>query len=352
MKRILAGAACLMLVFLAACKGGGGTEAERRFKAAGKADSMEAYMKEHGEELDLEALKAEAEAGDASLSQQFQAVALLCGAEYQNYLNTQEGSVWKDDFFAFDYPVSASCAEAYFAKVNTDNEGFWTSMEEAFYPYDCLMPMFGAAGSLEGETLVNLLAGAPEDSTLGTRIEDAVEDWIQENPGKLITVGDALLEGGYFDEWSLDEWRDTYFHSSLAPYQIEEPSLEEGLAYITYIKDVLLPVVEGKHGEDSFQRTSELTQEDFYQSELAVTVAEELALQEPGEGLPETIDIEGKKVIGLYRNLQTEELEGSPTALRIMGDFMLELSGEEYPASLAEADYYLVLTLKGLTCRD
>ena len=30
--------------------------------------------------------------------------------------------------------------------------------------------------------------------------------------------------------------------------------------------------------------------------------------------------------------MQTEELEGSPTALRVMGDFMLELSEEEYPA--------------------
>ena len=57
--------------------------------------------------------------------------------------------------FTFDYPVSASYADSYFAKVNTEGEEFWTSMKEAFYPYDCLMPMFGAAGNLEGQTLVN-----------------------------------------------------------------------------------------------------------------------------------------------------------------------------------------------------
>lgn len=344
MKKILIAALCLMLGCLTACKGGASTEAGRFWKAAAKADSMEAYVEEHAEDLDLETLKAEAGADDASLSQQFQAVALLCAAEYQGYLSTQEGSVWEDDFFTFDYPVSASYADSYFAKVNTEGEEFWTSMKEAFYPYDCLMPMFGAAGNLEGQTLVNLLQGEPDDSTLGTEIEDAVEEWIRMNPGKLAAVGDALLENGYFDDWSLDDWKQTYFYSSNAPYQIEVPTLEDGLNYLTYVKNTILPAVEGKHGADSFQSPSKLTQEDFYHSELAVTVAEEITLQEPGEGLPETIDTEGKKVIGLYRNMQTEEFEGSPTALRVMGDFMLELSEEEYPASLAEADYYLVLT--------
>lgn len=330
MKKILIAALCLMLGCLTACKGGASTEAGRFWKAAAKADSMEAYVEEHAEDLDLETLKAEAGADDASLSQQFQAVALLCAAEYQGYLSTQEGSVWEDDFFTFDYPVSASYADSYFAKVNTEGEEFWTSMKEAFYPYDCLMPMFGAAGNLEGQTLVNLLEGEPEDSTLATEIEDAVEEWIRMNPGKIAAVGDALLENGYFDDWSLDDWKQTYFYSSNAPYQIEVPTLEDGLNYLTYVKNTILPAVEGKHGADSFQSPSKLTQEDFYYSELAVTVAEEITLQEPGEGLPETIDTEGKKVIGLYRNMQTEELEGSPTALRVMGDFMFELSEEEY----------------------
>ena len=176
MKKILIAALCLMLGCLTACKGGASTEAGRFWKAAAKADSMEAYVEEHAEDLDLETLKAEAGADDASLSQQFQAVALLCAAEYQGYLSTQEGSVWEDDFFTFDYPVSASYADSYFAKVNTEGEEFWTSMKEAFYPYDCLMPMFGAAGNLEGQTLVNLLEGEPEDSTLATEIEDAVEE--------------------------------------------------------------------------------------------------------------------------------------------------------------------------------
>ena len=117
-----------------------------------------------------------------------------------------------------------------------------------------------------------------------------------------------------------------------------------------YLKNTVIPAVEGKFGEDSFKNTSQLTQEDYYASNLTVTVDEKLTLQdeassqETEEGEPEAIEIEGKKVIALYRNLQGEEFDDSPPSLRLIGDFMLELPEEEYPATADEADYYLVLT--------
>lgn len=109
-----------------------------------------------------------------------------------------------------------------------------------------------------------------------------------------------------------------------------------------YLKNTVIPAVEGKFGEDSFKNTSQLTQEDYYASNLTVTVDEELTLrdesssQETEEGEPEAIEIEGKKVIALYRNLQGEEFDASPPSLRLIGDFMLELPEEEYPATADE----------------
>lgn len=355
MKKILAATTvvCLMLGCLTGCKGGQSTEIEKLWKAARKAESMEAYVeKQQEEQAHIQELALEALNGDAPLDQQFQATALLCAAEYQDYLSGQEDSDWDEDLFKFDYPVSASYANGYLAKVNTEGENFWTSFEEAFYPYDCLAPMFGAADKLEGQTLVNLLSGVPEDSgTLSTELEDVVEKWILNNPGELTAIGDALMENGYFDDWSKDDWSGAFFYSSLAPYQIREATLGDALAYVDYLKNTVIPTVGEKYGEDSFRRTSELTQEEYYASNVTVTVEEELALkdeassQEAEDGAPaEPIEIEGKKVIALYRNLQREEFEGSPTSLRLMGDFMLELPEEEYPASLEEADYYLVLT--------
>ena len=75
-----------------------------------------------------------------------------------------------------------------------------------------------------------------------------------------------------------------------------------------------------------------------------MTLQDEASSQETEEGEPEAIEIEGKKVIALYRNLQGEEFDDSPPSLRVIGDFMLELPEEEYPATVEEVDYYLVLT--------
>jgi hypothetical protein len=348
-KRILAAATavCLMLGCLAGRKGGQTSELQKLWKAARKAEIMESYatyiVEQQEDQAHIQEVALETLNGDASLEQQFQATALLCAVEYQSYLSEYEESKWKKDFFKFDYPVSASYANNYLAKVNTEEEAFRTSFEEAFYPYDCLMPMFAAADRLEGQTLVNLLSGVSEDnSVLGRELENAVEEWIMNNSGKLITVGDALIESGYFDKWSRDDWYDTFFYSSLGPYQIREANLEDALTYLDYLKNTVIPTVEGKFGEDSFKNTSQLTQEDYYTSNLTVTVDEELTLQdeassqETEEGESEAIEIEGKKVIALYRNLQGEEFDDSPPSLRLIGDFMLELPEEEYPATADE----------------
>lgn len=70
----------------------------------------------------------------------------------------------------------------------------------------------------------------------------------------------------------------------------------------------------------------------YYSTNLAITVNETLELKEPDkDNLQETIDLDGKKILAFYRNPQIAEFKGSPTQLRVLGDFMLGLSKEEYP---------------------
>lgn len=77
---------------------------------------------------------------------------------------------------------------------------------------------------------------------------------------------------------------------------------------------------------------------------MTVTVGKELTLKEGEENLSETIETEGKKLIAFYRNPENAEFKDSPAPLRILGDFMLSLPKEEYPGSMAETDYFLVMT--------
>lgn len=69
------------------------------------------------------------------------------------------------------------------------------------------------------------------------------------------------------------------------------------------------------------------------------------SLQEPADsGLPETIEIEGKTVAAFYRNPTTGDFDDYLPELQLMGGFLMTLPEQEVPASLAKADYYLVLT--------
>lgn len=339
---ILAG---LSLACLTAC-GQKGTPAESRWAAARKADDTASYVKEHKEELGD--LKAEAESAE-TLGQQFKAVALLCMAEYQENLSSADPSRldgWDNkDVFLFDYPGTSAYADAYFAKVNTDEAAFWESLEDAYYPYDYFLPMMAATKNLDGQTLSKLLKGMPEDGKYKTELEEAIEAWVKNRPGSIVSTGDVLMEMGYFDDWKDYDWTGTYLYSSVTPYLVRTDTAEDGLAYVRYMKGALIPGMEAKLGRDTFFKTSGISGEEYYATGLAVTVGEDLQLPEPGEGSSvEEIVTEGKKVAAFYHNPSAGEDADAPPAWQVMGDFMMGLSDEEFPAALSEADYYLVLT--------
>ena len=100
-------AGILLLASLTACQGGSGSVAESCWKKAKKADSLEDYMAENEDKVDLEALKQEASSADGPISQQFKAVAMLCAAEYRK--EAGPGTTGGDSELA---PVLASAAMA------------------------------------------------------------------------------------------------------------------------------------------------------------------------------------------------------------------------------------------------
>ena len=338
-------------VLAAACLSGcsqkaKGTPAEVRWAEARKADDTFAYVTEHGEELDE--LKAEAESAE-TLGQQFKAVALLCAAEYQNNLSSSNSpnlTGWVNhDVFQFDYPNTSAYADAYFSKVNTDEAAFWESLKDAYYPYDYFLPMFAAAENLDGQTLTKLLGNTELEGTCKTKLEDAIDAWVQNKPGKAVAVGDQLMEIGYYDGWGIYDWPGVYLSNSTDLYRIQTDTAEEGLEYILYMRNTFLPGMQSKVSKDSYCKTSDINGEEYYSTDLAVTIKEDLQLSEPREdNLPETIDLEGKKVAAFYHNPAAGEDADAPPAWRILGDFIMGLPDEEIPATLADADYYLVLT--------
>ena len=335
----------LALVCLTAC-GQKGTPAEAKWAAAKKSDDMASYVTEHRDEL--EELKAEAQSAE-SLGQQFKAVALLCMAEYQDQLaasnSPQINGRINHDAFLFDYPNTSAYADNYFSKVNTDGAAFWESLKDAYYPYDYFLPMLAATSSLDAQTLSNLLNGIPADSSYQSTLKDAIDDWIKSKPGNVPAVGDALMEMGYFDDWNSYDWTGTYLSKSTVPNLVSTDTAEDGLTYVRYMRDTLIPGMEAKLGRNTFWKTSELTGEDYYSTDLAVTIGDSPRLSEPQEdGLPETIELEGKKVAAFYHNPTAEEDPSAPSSWRVLGDFMMGLSDSELPTTLAEADYYLVLT--------
>lgn len=327
-RKILIVFGCLVTVCLTGCQKA--TLSESCWKSAKEADSLEDYVKEHVDELDAEELKAEADSEESTLSQQFKATALLC------MLDEQNGS---------GYSVSSPYADRYLSRVNTDKEAFWESLNDSFYPHDGLRPIFSAAEQLDGQTLVNLVNGIPAEASYGSKLEDAIDKYVTENPGKSIFAFEDLEKNGYFEDWSLDDWKWAYFYKSTTPYLVQTDTADEAMEYIGILRDSMLPVLESKFSADDFLTDSELTGEKYYSTKLAITIDENLQLNAPDENaLPETIETEGKKVAAFYQNTLAEEFKDSPTPLRLLGDFMLGLSAEEYPQSPAETDYYLVLT--------
>lgn len=351
-RKLLIAAGCLMLFSFAACQNSKATLAESSWNSIKKADSFEGYFKEHADDIDMEALKEEAGSNDSSLSQQFKATALLCALEYRNSLEpgavsdstyTSLSSDEKNAMFQFDYPISSTYADNILAKVNTEGEQFWEALKDAYYPYECFLPLVAAANQLEGQTLSNLVSKIPSDSGYGSSLKSALDTWIEKNPVKTVAAVEDLTSAGYYNDWSLDDWKGTYFYNYIDAYHIKTDTIEEAFTYFDYLRTSLLPSLESKFSKEDFQNVSEQTGENYYFTNLAITIGEELKLSEEGEQ-PDTIELEGKKVAAFYRNPHSEEFKDSPTPLRLLGDFMLELPEEECPKSVGEADYYLVLT--------
>lgn len=340
-RKLMIAATCVAMVCLTACQGKK-TVAESCWNSAKKASGLETYIKEQGAEMDVEALKAEAGSSENSLSQQFKAAALLSGLEYYGYL---EGDCSSAEAFRMDYPVSGPYVEQYLQKVNMEGEDFWNSFEDTFYPYDCFLPMFAAAYDLDGQTLVKLTEEIPEDSNYDSKLEDAIEAWVKNKPEQIVGAGSEFINSAYFEDWDLDDWKSNYFYNHSEDGPIYTDSGAEALAYIGFLRESMLPELEAEFGRDKLLKKSEIEGESYYDTNLTVTIDEPLQLKEPEEsGLPEVIETEGKKTVAFYQNPHTDEFEGSPAPLRMLGDFMLGLPQEEFPATVEEADYYLVLT--------
>lgn len=368
-RKLIFGAGCLMVLCLTACQGSRKTVAEADWKAAreykdvkGKeigrisakeARELEEYVKGNRNDIDEEALKAEAGSAESSLSQKFKAVALLCELEYQKNLESdnsltafQIDCTYKPEqkMYYYDYPVSTPYVDQYLAASVTDSDKFWESLQDAFYPYDCFKPMFAAAEHLDGETLKTLITGVPGDSKYEDAWADAIEKWIREKPGKIIKTGEELTGIDYFKDWELKDWKWTFFYNDTNPGLIKLDTVDDAIAYISYVQDSMLPVLESQFGREEFFVTGKRDGQEYMNTQMTVTVGEELPLKEGAESLSGPIGTEGKKVIAFYRNPGTAEFKNSPAPLRILGDFMLSLPKEEYPGSMAEADYFLVMT--------
>ncbi len=328
MKRKLVTMMLFMALFsLTACQSQNMSTADKYWKSARKADNLKAYVEKQADSFDIAVLKQEASSADSTLSQQFHAISLLCE------LDRQGGE------------DATSYAEGFLAKVNTEGDEFWAALETSFSPYDCFYALLETTDQIDGNTLANLISGIPIDSEFENGLRIAVDNWVKAHPGKMLTYIDDLKAVGFFDEWKIDEWKSAYFYDSNNPYSIETDTTEDAIAYISYIRDSLLPELHEKDLNQSLQKVSEFIEDHYYSTNLAVTVNDTLELKEPDENnLPEAIELDGKKVLAFYHNPYTQEFEGSPTNLRVLGDFMLGLPKEEYPKSLDEADYYLVLT--------
>ena len=334
-RKLLLTAACLLLVLLSACQGK--SAAQTHWDAAQKAGGLEDYVKEQAENIDMEALKQEAQEGE--LSQQFKAAAILTTLEYQQ-AHAETSSLTQ---FRFDYPVSGEYATRFLNQVNTDPDAFWASMADAFYPYDCYLPLFAAAKDLDEATLAKLLDTIPDDMS---EFQEAINKWVARNPGRIIEVGDMLLEKGYFDGYDLTDFRSDFCALTPSSFFIQTDSPEDALHYVTYVRDSLYPVIALERQRSLLVKTSEITGEDYYTDSVMVTISGSGPnLQEPTDtGLPETIELEGKTVAAFYQNPTAGDFPDYLPSLQFMGGFLLNLPAEEIPATLADADYYLVLT--------
>lgn len=302
------------------------TYAESCWESVSYTSHLNDYLEVNAWQLDAEALQSEAGDTEKTLSQQFQATALLCAVEYRKQSE--------------DYPISSPYADAFLEKLLTDEENFWKALEEVRNFEIFLPPILNASKKLDGELLVKLMESIPEDSSHRYGFKQELDSWIEDNPVKMLAVGDELISSGYFDDWISSKWRTTFFYND-----VKVGSMDDAVKYMKFLRETILPIAQAGNDQAVYVGPSNLTGEDYLSTELMITIGQELALQEPGEeDLSEEIVTEGKKLIALYRNPYGDEFPYSPEPLRLIGDFMLNLSAQEYPATIEEADYYLVLT--------
>ncbi|MGL5436405.1 MAG: hypothetical protein ACRDBO_13560 [Lachnospiraceae bacterium] len=95
----------------------------------------------------------------------------------------------------------------------------------------------------------------------------------------------------------------------------------------------------------TYLSNSSMTGQPYYQTSLTIPVNKDLGLIDSEETNPdEFVELEDKKVVAFYCNPHHEEFKNSPNPLRFIGDFSMTLSAEQTPETIAEADYFLVLT--------
>lgn len=336
-----------IIISMTACQGQNTTDSskypETIWKTAVSGEGIRDYIKEHQDELDQEALKLAAGDANISLNGQFKATVLLCELDYQKYMKETDGGNG-DELFSAAYPVSASYAKDLLAKAVTDTEAFWEALEPAAYSYNYFINLFAAAGSVSGETLIQLTVGRPADySEYEDSILEAVQQWLTEDKKHFTETAEVLAQAGFFKDKKFSELKS----SLLSNDSIMLEDIDSSLHYIQVIRDTLIPVFEQDFAEGlkDLRKESELLGDICYMTGLTVTIPDTLRLTD--EGLEtETVELEGKKVIAFYHNKNRQEYPDSPNPLRILGDFMLTLPPEQFPENLEEADYWLILTPK------
>lgn len=338
---------------LCACGGETMTQGDKYWVDAQSARSLEDYLADEDVSIDWETLREELENEELSLQQQFKGVSLLCTYEYQCLSEADDTEVsyrqWlaKEDelrMFRKDYPNSSPFANAFLKKVNTEEDEFWEAFVVTFGLCDYLEALIAAADELDGQTVLNLLEGLNENEMWGRKLKAALMKWIQVHPEAMEDYIEVLIEKGYCADWGIYQWQHVFLYNEYDPYGINTSTIDDALSYISGVRKILIPQL-GSEFERVFEQRSELEEGSYYNTMLTVGVDETLEVEEVTEvSRPEKIVLEGKKVIAFYRNPYAQEFEGSPTPLRILGDFMTGLSEKEYPETVAEADYYLVLT--------
>lgn len=357
-RQIIIAVLCFLLLGgLTACGAGKSSKAEGWWKKAVKEESIELYVEKNQEQLNIETLKQEAGDEERSLEQQFKAVMLLCELEYQKNLaagsdNKRNEKITasdiskEEDVFRFNYPISSSYVSSYLSKVNTNSEEFWSSLDVGSYKSNYMMSLFAALEEIDGSTLIALTMKVPEEhSKKADKINSALTKWFYEKPEKLPEVGKELMEAGYFEQQSFKDFKQNFLYNPLDSDGKWVPHVNDGLKYIRFAKNEMIPMIGSAFEDGEIKSRSELLDTEYYDTQMNITIADAIELKEMEEKNPsDFIEIEGKKVIAFYQNPYLDEFEGSPTALRILGDFMLNLSEEQFPESMEQADYFFVLT--------